>query len=194
MPRGEFKHRYWFFADAPNIARNCSEPILTVVSNIGEDVQYRCFNSVCDVKSVSQPETMEIIIHFKWQKQASLSSSTPHRMGLAPDLVDNLSVNSFKWDQSNATTVKAPLFSLLNAFNSIVNLYRRNGRIQTTSIGTKFIPDFEIFVFNLVWIHSTNLVNITLLHQIPLWNSFQHSCFYYCFLANTGLCLSICTS
>jgi hypothetical protein len=80
------------------------------------------------------------------------------------------------------------------AFNSIVNLYRRNGRIQTTSIGTKFIPDFEIFVFNLVWIHSTNLVNITLLHQIPLWNSFQHSCFYYCFLANTGLCLSICTS
>jgi hypothetical protein len=48
MPRGEFKHRYWFFADAPNIARNSSvieqiyyaEPILTVFSNIGEDVQY----------------------------------------------------------------------------------------------------------------------------------------------------------
>jgi hypothetical protein len=47
MPRGEFKHRYWFFADAPNIASNCSlfekiydgEPILTVVSNIWEDVQ-----------------------------------------------------------------------------------------------------------------------------------------------------------
>jgi hypothetical protein len=52
MPRGEFKHRFWFFADIPNIARNCplfekiydGEAILTVVSNIGEDVQYHCFN------------------------------------------------------------------------------------------------------------------------------------------------------
>ncbi len=33
------------------------EPILTVFSNIGEDVQYRCFN----VKSVSQPDTMPIL-------------------------------------------------------------------------------------------------------------------------------------
>jgi hypothetical protein len=24
MPRGEFKHRYWFFTDAPNIGRNVS--------------------------------------------------------------------------------------------------------------------------------------------------------------------------
>jgi hypothetical protein len=23
LPSGEFKHRYWFFAEAPNIARNC---------------------------------------------------------------------------------------------------------------------------------------------------------------------------
>ncbi len=23
MPRGEFNFRYWFLADAPNIARNC---------------------------------------------------------------------------------------------------------------------------------------------------------------------------
>ena len=52
MPRGKFKHRYWFFAAAPNIARIVElfektydgGPILTVVSNIGEDVQYRCFN------------------------------------------------------------------------------------------------------------------------------------------------------
>jgi hypothetical protein len=41
------------------------EPILTVLSNIGEDVQYRCFN----VKSESQPITillfLETIIDFK---------------------------------------------------------------------------------------------------------------------------------
>jgi hypothetical protein len=36
------------------------KPILTVFSNIGEDVQYRCFNEVYDVESVSQPETMPL--------------------------------------------------------------------------------------------------------------------------------------
>jgi hypothetical protein len=32
------------------------EPILTVVSNVGNDVQYRCFNKVYDMKSMSEPE------------------------------------------------------------------------------------------------------------------------------------------
>jgi hypothetical protein len=36
------------------------QPILTVVSIIGEDVQYRHFNQVYDVKSGSQPNTMPI--------------------------------------------------------------------------------------------------------------------------------------
>ncbi len=51
MPRGQFKHRYWFFADTPNIATGSNallekiyEPILSVVSNIGEEVQCRYFN------------------------------------------------------------------------------------------------------------------------------------------------------
>ncbi len=34
-------------------------PILTVFSNIREE-QYRCFNEVYDVKSVSQPETLPL--------------------------------------------------------------------------------------------------------------------------------------
>jgi hypothetical protein len=44
MPRGEFKHRYWFFADIFALFEKIydGEPIDTVVSNIGEDVQYRC--------------------------------------------------------------------------------------------------------------------------------------------------------
>ncbi len=37
------------------------EPILTVVSNNREDVQYRCFNLVYDVKSVSQPYTIVLL-------------------------------------------------------------------------------------------------------------------------------------
>jgi hypothetical protein len=46
MSREKIQLRYWFFADTPNIARNCQalfakiyEPIFTVVSNIGEDVR-----------------------------------------------------------------------------------------------------------------------------------------------------------
>jgi hypothetical protein len=39
---------------------NDGEPILTAFSNIGEDVQYRCFNKVYDVKRVSQPDTSVI--------------------------------------------------------------------------------------------------------------------------------------
>jgi hypothetical protein len=67
IQRGEFKHRYWFFADT-QISLGIvalfekiynGEPILTVVSNIGEDVQYNTF--VSDVKSVSQPDTMPIL-------------------------------------------------------------------------------------------------------------------------------------
>ncbi len=37
------------------------EPILTVVSNVGENVQYRCFTKVCDVKSVSQSDTIALL-------------------------------------------------------------------------------------------------------------------------------------
>jgi hypothetical protein len=50
--RGEFKHCYWFFAVTPNIHGLLvlfekiyyGKPIFTDFSNIGEDVQYRCFN------------------------------------------------------------------------------------------------------------------------------------------------------
>jgi hypothetical protein len=37
---------------------NNGEPILTVVSNTGEDEQYHCLNKDYDVKSVSQPDTI----------------------------------------------------------------------------------------------------------------------------------------
>jgi hypothetical protein len=37
------------------------EPIFTDLSNIGEDVQYRCFNKVYDVKSVPQPDAIALL-------------------------------------------------------------------------------------------------------------------------------------
>ena len=37
------------------------DPIFTVISNNGEDVQYRCFNYVYDVKSLPQPDTIALL-------------------------------------------------------------------------------------------------------------------------------------
>jgi hypothetical protein len=42
------------------------EPISTVFSNIGEDLQYRCFSLVYDVKSVTQTDTMQFIENNYW--------------------------------------------------------------------------------------------------------------------------------
>jgi hypothetical protein len=52
MPRDKSNIAIDSLPDTPNIVRNYrvfvkiydSEPILTVVTNIGEDAQYRCFN------------------------------------------------------------------------------------------------------------------------------------------------------
>ncbi len=84
-----------------------------------EDVQYRCFNLVYDVKSVSQPDTMLLFAEI-------LISSDINRVrwvvlgfsedGACTDLFENVSVSSLKRDLSNATTFNPPLFSLVNTF------------------------------------------------------------------------------
>jgi hypothetical protein len=65
MQCGEFKRRYWFFADTPNTARNCrlfekiydGESILPVVSNIGE--MYKIVVSIkCMVWKVCRSPTL----------------------------------------------------------------------------------------------------------------------------------------
>jgi hypothetical protein len=71
MPRAQFKHRYWFFADAPTIAENFRViwKDLQYDGNIGEDVlhvQYICFKKVCDVKSVTQPDTVPLLENNYW--------------------------------------------------------------------------------------------------------------------------------
>jgi hypothetical protein len=58
------------------------EPILSVVSNIGEDVQYRCFNySKCMMRKVCRSPTqclyLETILDCQGQKQALLSNFMP---------------------------------------------------------------------------------------------------------------------
>ncbi len=65
MQRGEFKHRYWFFADT-----QISLGIVALFEKIynGEPIlKYRggctapLFQKMYDVKSVSQPDTMPIL-------------------------------------------------------------------------------------------------------------------------------------
>ncbi len=66
------------------------EPILTVVSNIGEDVQYRCFNYLHGVKIVSQPDTTgKALLGITYSLQIIESEFAEpiyasHRMGTAP--------------------------------------------------------------------------------------------------------------
>jgi hypothetical protein len=63
------------------------EPILTIVSNIGEDVQYRCFNNLHDLKIVSQPDTKALLgINYSLQVIESGFAQqfyASHRMGPA---------------------------------------------------------------------------------------------------------------
>jgi hypothetical protein len=99
------------------------EPILTVISNIREDVQceYRCFNEVYDMKSVSQPDTMPRY----WK---TLFANNRNRVrgavlgvsqdGACANLFKNFHENSLKRDLSNDATVNPPLFSLINTFNN----------------------------------------------------------------------------
>ncbi len=94
-PRAQFKHRYYFLAETPNFARIVAlfekiydeQPILTVFSNIGEDIHCALSNTAisvrCTMWKVCRSPTLfcylETIIDFKWQKQGSLSSFGPLR-------------------------------------------------------------------------------------------------------------------
>ncbi len=63
MPCGEFKHRYWFFADTPNNATIPSD-IWSVDKDLwrwADSERLLKYRGVYDVKSVSQPDTMPIL-------------------------------------------------------------------------------------------------------------------------------------
>ncbi len=123
MPRGEFKHRYCpvpTLQISPGIIALFqkiyhSEPILTVVSNIGEDVQYCCFNPVYDVKSVSLPETKPILENY-YRLQIIEKGVAEQFLGLSQNEASpNLYIReiSLKRELSNDITIIQPLFSLV---------------------------------------------------------------------------------
>jgi hypothetical protein len=77
-----------------------SGPILTVVSNIGEDVQYRCFNSLYDVKSVSHPGTIVLLGNNYSLKMIETGFAeqfyASHRDGACTNLFENFCKNKLK--------------------------------------------------------------------------------------------------
>jgi hypothetical protein len=131
MPRGQFKHRYWFFADTPNIARNYRV--------IWKDLWWRadCYRifkhrggRTISLFQLSVCEKGDAARHCTIIGKQLLISNDRHRVrwvvlglsqdGACTDLFENLSVNSLKGDLSNATTFNPPLFSLVKTFKKII--------------------------------------------------------------------------
>ncbi len=128
MPRGEFKHRYWFFADALNIGRNvnviwkdllwssdsyrflkyrggCTIPLFQISVRCEKRVAARHYAVIC-----KQLLYANDINRVRWVVLDLLQD------GACTDFFENLRENSLKGDLSNATTFYPPLFSLVDTF------------------------------------------------------------------------------
>ncbi len=130
-PRGEFKHRYWFFADTPNIAGNFSViwKDLWWWADPCRNLKYRgrCTIPLLQIsvwcgKFVEAGHDADIGIQLlcannrnrvRW---AVLGLS---RDGACTDLFENLCENSLKGDLSNDTKFNPPLFSLVNTLKKL---------------------------------------------------------------------------
>jgi hypothetical protein len=131
MPRGEFKHRYWFFADTPNVAwivgviwkdlswradlyrllkylGGCTIPLFQLTVWCEKCVAARHYAVIC-----KQLLDANDINSVRWAVLGLLQD------GACTDFFKNLSENSLKGDLSNATTLNPPLFSLVDTFNKL---------------------------------------------------------------------------
>ncbi len=133
-PRAQFKHRNYFFCRTPNFARIVTlfekiydeQPILTIISNIGEDVHCTIplfqLSAWCE-KCVAARYTFPLfgtIIDFKWQKQGSLSSFGPLR---------GWDLHRFLWKSPHSTH----LF--------LIGQYLKNNLIFYSDIGARMKVD-----------------------------------------------------
>jgi hypothetical protein len=132
MPRGEFKHRYWFFADTPNIARICrviwkdlwwwADSYLLPLSHISG----RMYSTIPSFQLSVWCEKYVAAWHYAVIWKQFLIANDRNRLrwvvlglsedGACKDLFKNFSKNSLKGDLSNATTVNPPFLSLVNTF------------------------------------------------------------------------------
>ncbi len=143
MPRGEFKHRYLFFVDAPIIGRN--------VSVIWKDLLWSSdsylllkYRGGCIIPLFQTSVWCEKCVaarHYAVICKQLLNANDINRVrwvvldllqdGACTDFFENLSENSSKGDLSNATTFNPPLFSLVYTFkvNKVASLSCR-GRLS----------------------------------------------------------------
>ncbi len=133
MARGKFEHRYWFFADASNIAKNCSVIYdLWWWADSYRRLRYRggcTYNTVVsikyDVKSVSQPYTTALHGNQLWfannRNRVRGAVLCLSQDGACTNLFENFREYSLKRDLSNDTTDNPPLFSLVNTFKGTVH-------------------------------------------------------------------------
>ncbi len=176
MPRGEFKHRNWFFADAPNIAGNYSviwKDLLWTADSY-RLLKYRGGWTIALFELNVWCEKCVAARHYAVICKQLLISNDRNRgrwvvLGLSEDgactdLFENLSVNSLKRGLSNGTTFNPPHFSLVNTFKMrfymYVSLfeYLQNFLVKNS---TMFKCDEEV-VF---WIcHRTNRLVVALFY------------------------------
>ncbi len=138
MPRGEFKHRYWFFTDAPNIGRNVCViwKDLLLSSYSYRLLKYRGGCTIPLFQISVRCEKCAAARHYAIICKQLLIANGINRVrwvvlylqqdGACTDFFENRSENSLQGDLSNATTFNPPLFSLVDTFKGMsqeVNIF-----------------------------------------------------------------------
>ncbi len=141
-------------------------PILTVVSNIGEDVQYRCLNKVYDVKSVSMPDTILILGKNYWFQITETGFTeqfeASHRKGPA-SICLKISARTAQSEIYRMISLSTHLFSHLtiplNRHFSLGFLPAHHplGEPQLTTSGGR--TDLSIFRYIAIPIRSSDFIN-----------------------------------
>ncbi len=172
MPRGKFKHRYWFFTDTPNIARNCRViwKDLWWWADSHRRLKYRggCtipifqFSVWCEkyvaARHYSMPITGKQFLFANNRNKVRGAVLVLSQDGAWTDLFENLSVNSLKRDQSNDTKINPPLFSLVNTFKLLNNWSKKYQLLLTpicTNLHALALPKESWQIRHLIQKHDT---------------------------------------
>ncbi len=160
MPRGEFKYRYWFFANTPNVT--------WIVSVIWKDLLWRP-NFYCHLKyrggctipmfQLSLPcEKCAAARHNRVIGNQLLFANNRNRVrwvvlclsqnGACTDSFENFLENSLKGDLSTDNTLNPPLFSLVKSL-------RVEQKPLTFNSGWMFGFGHRVWSYNMTWQHWT---------------------------------------
>ncbi len=119
MPHGQFKHRYWYFVDTPNISRSygviCKRFMKESRFLPSSHISGRMYSTI-------------LLFQISVWCEKFVDSNDRNRVrwvvlglsqyGASTGLFENFSEKSIKGDLSNDTTLTLPLFSLANTFKA----------------------------------------------------------------------------